>query len=380
LEAWSTLMDLRTLQRALGGVITGGQLLCPGPEHSAADRSLSVKIDSNAPDGFVVHSFAGDDPIECKDYVRTKAGFEPFKPGGNNGKQRASDDAIERALMAAVNMSSTTDKPRVVATYSYTDAAGTLLYQVLKYEPKTFRQRRPDGNGGWIWKLDDVPRVLYRLPELLKYPDATIFITEGEKDADRVASLGHCATTVASGRWTSECVQALTGRDCIILQDKDDKRGGEPGRTKALNAATALHGTVKSIRIVLLPGLGGDINDVSDWLDQDPRRSEKLVNICFDTPVWTPDRAMALTGCVAEAMGGERCIGRCQVPKDCSATPLPTATPSPALPNPPSSSAAPDLAQMIEERAKHDSGYAIAFALLRVADHLAAIKTTRSPP
>jgi hypothetical protein len=35
------------------------------------------------------------------------------------------------------------EKPKghVVATYDYTDAAGVLLYQVLRLEPKSFRQR-----------------------------------------------------------------------------------------------------------------------------------------------------------------------------------------------------------------------------------------------
>ena len=88
---------------------------------------------------------------------------------------------------------------KIVATYDYTDNKGDLLYQVLRYEPKTFRQRRPDGKGGWIKNVEGCGRVLYRLPELLKYPDAGVFVCEGEKDADRVASLDHCATTVACG-------------------------------------------------------------------------------------------------------------------------------------------------------------------------------------
>jgi hypothetical protein len=158
-----------------------------------------------------------------------------------------------------------------------------LLYQVLKYDPKNFRQRRPDGNGGWTWSLGDVRRVLYRWPELLQYPDATVFVCEGEKDADRVASLGHCATCVAAGTWTEDCVKALAGRDCIVLQDNDG-----PGHKKALAAAQALHGTAKSIRIVLLPGLP-EKGDVSDWLDADPRRSKELVDICFGVPVWAPE-------------------------------------------------------------------------------------------
>ena len=57
---------------------------------------------------------------------------------------------------------------RIVATYDYHDQHGQLLFQVVRYDPKDFRQRRPDGNGGWIWKLDGVDRVLYRLPELLR--------------------------------------------------------------------------------------------------------------------------------------------------------------------------------------------------------------------
>ena len=68
-------LDLKTLARALGGEVSGGQVLAPGPGHSAADRSLSVKLDNNAPDGFLVNSFSTDDPIECKDYVRQKLGL-----------------------------------------------------------------------------------------------------------------------------------------------------------------------------------------------------------------------------------------------------------------------------------------------------------------
>jgi RecA-family ATPase len=279
--------SLQTLAKALGGEVNGGQVLAPGPNHSPSDRSLSVKLDGSAPDGFVVHSFADDDPIACKDYVRAKAGLEPFKANGGNGRRFMSNDDIERAVMAVAQGAISADKPKgsVVATYQYTDANGVLLYEVLRYEPKTFRQRRPDGNGGWTWSLGDVRRVLYRWPELLKFPDATAFVCEGEKDADRVTSLGHCATCVAAGKWTDDCVQAIAGRDVIILKDNDG-----PGHAKALTAAQALQGTAKTIRIVLLPDLPNK-GDVSDWLDADPRRAEKLANVCFDVPEWVPNDA-----------------------------------------------------------------------------------------
>ena len=282
--------DPAQLAKALGGESRNGQILAPGPGHSATDRSLSIRIDANAPHGFVVHSFAGDDPIKCRDYIYERAGLSAWKPNGGKRK-RASSDAIDAAIMAAtaaVGQQSKSPRGQIVATYDYVDAGGTLLYQVLRYEPKDFRQRQPDGKGGWIWSAGERRRVLYRWPEVQKFPDATVFITEGEKDADRIASLGHCATTVASGKWTDECVKALAGRDVLILEDAD-----EAGRKKAHVAATALHGTAATIRIVRLPDLTGHPNnkDVSDWLDADPRRVEKLNDICFSVPLWTPDNS-----------------------------------------------------------------------------------------
>lgn len=279
--------DLQTLARALGGELSGGQVLCPGPGHSATDRSLRVKLDDGAPDGFVTHSFAGDDPIVCRDHVRKCLGLEPFKPnGGGHRQERATDDMITKAVLAAARAQGTATKPRgkIVATYDYRDEHGALLYQVVRYEPKDFRQRRPDGSGGWAWSAGE-RRVLYRLPELVQFPDATVFVCEGEKDADRVAPLGHCATTVAGGKWTDDCVKALAGRDILVLEDSD-----EAGRKKALAAAELLYGTANTVRIVRLPGLTGEPNnkDVSDWLDASPRGADKFVDICFDAPVWQP--------------------------------------------------------------------------------------------
>jgi hypothetical protein len=72
----------KQLARALGGEICGNQILAPGPSHSAEDRSLAVKV---TPDGFVVHSFAGDDPIVCRDYVRGRLGLPAF--GGSERRR-----------------------------------------------------------------------------------------------------------------------------------------------------------------------------------------------------------------------------------------------------------------------------------------------------
>src|ERR1700733_2285284 len=79
--------------------------------------------------------------------------------------------------------SKNTNEPgKIVAVYDYTDLNGTLLYQGVRYEPKDFRQRRPDGKGGWISNLDGVKGVIYRWPKIHKYPDASVFLCEGEKE------------------------------------------------------------------------------------------------------------------------------------------------------------------------------------------------------
>ena len=84
-------LDATAVAQALGGEVHNGEVLAPGPGHSPQDRSLSIKLDQEARGGFVVHSFAGDDPIQCKDYVREKLGLPAFAPekaknGDGDGK------------------------------------------------------------------------------------------------------------------------------------------------------------------------------------------------------------------------------------------------------------------------------------------------------
>ena len=66
--------------RLLGGEAHGDSVLCPGPGHSHRDRSLSVRFDPGAPDGYVVHSHAGDDWPTCRDHVRERLGMPSWYP------------------------------------------------------------------------------------------------------------------------------------------------------------------------------------------------------------------------------------------------------------------------------------------------------------
>jgi hypothetical protein len=163
---------------------------------------------------------------------------------------------------------------RIVATYDYTDERGTLLYQVVRYDPKDFRQRRPDGKGGWTWSLGDVRRVLYRLPQLVESAadGRPVFIVEGEKDADNLAGLGLVATTCAmgAGKWRPEYGEALAGRSVVILPDND-----EPGRAHAEAVLRALEPVAASVKVLRLAGLPPK-GDVSDWLAAGGTKEELL--------------------------------------------------------------------------------------------------------
>lgn len=175
-------------------------------------------------------------------------------------------------------------------TYDYNDEQGALVFQVLRYKKgasKTFRQRHPDGAGGWIWKMDGVRVVPYRLPEILAAdPAATVFIVEGEKDVDNLLALGLVATSNhgGAGKWKNDHARHLVGRRVVILPDNDT-----PGRKHADVVAASLQGVALETRILELPALP-EKGDVSDWLDAGGTRAA-LVELAAISPLWTPPAA-----------------------------------------------------------------------------------------
>ena len=175
------------------------------------------------------------------------------------------DAVVAAAGLVMGDLFPATAEPRTItATYPYRDADGELLYEVVRYRPKGFAQRRADGAGGWTWSLNGVERVLYRLPELIAAdPERLVLVVEGERDADRLASLGLLATTGAggAGKWRPEYADALRGRRVAVLPDNDD-----PGRQHAEQVARSLLGVAAEVRIVALPDVPMK-GDVSDWLD-----------------------------------------------------------------------------------------------------------------
>src|SRR5207247_1806261 len=152
---------------------------------------------------------------------------------------------------------------RIAATYDYRHADGQLAFQVVRMQPKGFRQRRPDGNGGWIWNLKNVDRILYKLPELLHSNGEIVFVPEGERDVDRLRNLGLVATCNAggAGKWRSEYGVHLKGRRVVVLPDNDDV-----GRQHAKQVTDSIAGVASDVRVLELPDLRKH-GDVSDWLD-----------------------------------------------------------------------------------------------------------------
>jgi hypothetical protein len=231
------------------------------PAHEDGKSSLSV---GRAKDGGVLlKCFAGCQPkdivaalgLEMKDlFAEEKA--KPFR--------------VVFAAKPKVNGENGDVKPEIEKVYSYTDALGREVYQALRLKPKSFRQRHAV-DGKWVWNMDGVERVLYRLPEVLK--SDKVWIVEGEKDADNLIALGLCATcnVGGAGKWLDGYTESLKGKEIIICGDND-----KPGQDHVNLVFESVSSRAKSVRIVKIPG----VKDASDFLDSLPK--EKPAKAVFD--------------------------------------------------------------------------------------------------
>jgi len=152
-------------------------------------------------------------------------------------------------------------KSKLVKTYNYMDTDGKLLFQVCRMEPKDFRQRQPNNNGGWQWNLKGIEPVLYRMPELVTASE--VLIVEGEKDSDNVCGLGFCATTSPMGakKWRDEYSEVLKGKNVVLIPDNDNE-----GREHMAKVGASLNGYAASLKLLELPDLPSK-GDVSDFLN-----------------------------------------------------------------------------------------------------------------
>lgn len=238
------MIDRSYAAKQLGGDLTPNGVVCPGPGHSARDRSLSVSFDPGAPEGFVVHSFSDDDAIACRDHVRGRLGLPEWKP--------------ERAP----------DKPKptratVVCHYIYHDDIGDPYLRVTRMSDKSFRQSHWEIDGWETGKPKGDP-VPYRLPDIIARPDETIWLVEGEKDADNLSALGLLATTAPGGGGnfptTPDFGQWFDGRKVIAIMDND---------ATGLKWRERVTQSIADVTHLTMPA---PHKDVSDWLKAGGRR------------------------------------------------------------------------------------------------------------
>src|SRR5262249_55599420 len=142
-----------------------------------------------------------------------------------------------------------------------------LLFQVVRYEPKDFRQRQPDGTG-WIWNLKGVRRVVFQLPALVAAvaADQMIWFVEGEKDVEALRKLGFAATTNPGGarKWRKDYAAFLRGARVVLLPDND-----EAGRDHMARIAEGLAGIARDVHTVDLRTIWPECphkGDVSDYV------------------------------------------------------------------------------------------------------------------
>ncbi len=173
-----------------------------------------------------------------------------------------------------------------VGWYVYHAADGTALYQEVRYFPKSFSMERYQ-DGFWTpgkGVMSGVPRVPYRLPQLLASPaDQEVYIVEGPKDVETLVGWQKIATTNDGGaeKWREEYNQYFKGRHVVLLPDNDAK-----GWDHVNDIVRNLTGIAASIKVVELPGLpeGGDVTNWKEaggslkQLDQLVRKTQALTS------------------------------------------------------------------------------------------------------
>jgi hypothetical protein len=310
-------LDARAIAAALGGEVSGRDaVLAPGPGHSPGDRSLSVKLCLAHNDGFIVHSFCGDDVNRCRDHVKAKLGLDPRRPrvnisrdlsrarrrserrpNGTNGHHAAplvnelSDDGV--IVLPTLTLPARTPpdaggkpafmtwgaegppkRPDEQRRHFYVHNGVPVRIKVMNVPGAINRAvnwyRVADQNEtpGWQARLPDGYAAVPYAGKINPFdPEVTsdrLYWPEGEKDVDTVAAAGGLAVTFGGvGDGLPEGIERfIAGRDVVVLADND-----EPGRKHARCKIEVALSVAKSVRLVEFPELprGGD---VSNWFEQ----------------------------------------------------------------------------------------------------------------
>jgi len=168
----------------------------------------------------------------------------------------------------------------LVGSFNYTDEHGNEVYQIRRYEPKSFAVFHLE-NGEYILGLGAQKPILYHLPELIEWIQQSkiIYVPEGEGKVDLLIAMGLASTTApfgANAEWHSAFNEYLIGADVVILPDNDG-----PGLLCAQIRANSLVKVVKSLKVLQLPNLPPK-GDIKDWVNIGgiPSELEALTAAC----------------------------------------------------------------------------------------------------
>ena len=241
-----------------------GQALCPF--HEDTKPSLSINVNTGQ--------------FKCFGCSKTGSIFD-FYMTKHNVDFRTAKDALAREA-------GVTAEKKIVTTYDYKDESENLLFQTVRYEPKDFKQRRPDGKENWLYNLQGILLVPYNLSEVIKAK--SVIIVEGEKDVETLKRINliACCNPMGAGKWKAEYNHYFKGKKIAIFPDND-----EPGKRHAETISKNLKGIAESIKVIELPGLPAK-GDISDWLNHGHTKDE-LLKVIKSSPEWIEPKSEPLS-------------------------------------------------------------------------------------
>jgi hypothetical protein len=297
------MMDAATIARAMGGKVERGAALVPGPNHSQVDRSLRVFVDPDADGGFRVHSFAGDDPILCRDYVRQKLGlprWEPSRPSNGHRYNGRTNGARPGAQVAHSRAEAQQDCAAILPTRTAPDTDGKPKFfqwgddgpprrdnEARRHvycrdsAPVRIKVKNAQNGGGPLfvnwYRVVDGSATGWQAKRPAGYQDVAyigavnpfdpelsadaIFWPEGEKDCDTLGKINFPAFTFGgTGDGLPEAAaEFLSTRHVVILADNDSQGYGHAEKKAALAHSVG----ADSVKIVHFPELPphGDVSD-----------------------------------------------------------------------------------------------------------------------
>lgn len=265
--------------RMIGNPSPKGWVRCPSPFKPEKNPSCGVNIDGSSSYGGYLRIFNASGPQHAIGFFDLAAELGPCS--GKDFIDILKFYAEKTGVAFDYEPSKKKDpavapKGEIVATYDYVDADGNLRYQVCRLNPKSFRQRRPNNGtaGAWIWNMDGVSALPYRIRNVID--NQTVYIVEGEKCADDLSEkLGLPSTTFhgGAGKFWPEVLPYFKGKNLILIPDND-----APGGDHMRRLAGEFQKTAVSVKIIELPGLEPK-GDISNWISSGGTK-DQFLDLC----------------------------------------------------------------------------------------------------